>query len=153
MSDEFDPNEARAFVEARVSSVHQALVLQALGMDDPVEINEIGLLISGEKAATGFVVGTGANRRKGSFWAAVQDEVYEYFCTNTVAYKRERNQASGLFEHSVTIVATALAAKFSLGIGFVTGLVAVAVISVFKMGRNAWCEVRKGQASLAGEIS
>lgn len=150
MSDALDPNEARRFVEARVSPVNRALVLQALETDDPAAINEIGLLMAGEKSATGFMMGTGAGRGKGSFWGAVQDEVYDYFCTNSAAYKRERRQASGLFEHTVTIVATALATKLSLGIGFVMGLVSVAVISVFKMGRNAWCEMRKEQPSPAG---
>lgn len=150
MSDGFDPDEARVFVQERVSSVHRALVLQALETDDPAAINEIGLLMAGEKSATGFVVATGARRGKASFWAAVLDEVYEYFCTNTAAYKRERTQASGLFENAVTIIATALAAKLSIGIGFATGLVSVAVISVFKMGRNAWCEVRKDQNIAAG---
>jgi hypothetical protein len=148
MSEHFDPEEARKFIEAKVSPIHRALALQALETSDPSSIDDIGLLMAGEKSETGFVVGTGAGAKQGRFWAAVLEEVFKFFCTNTATYRRDREKATGIFEHSVTIVATTLAAKFGLGIGFVTGLVTVAVISVFKIGRNAWCEMRKAQASL-----
>ena len=78
-------------------------------------------------------------------WEYVKKEVYEYFCTKSAKYRKERSEASFSLKNILMIISTAIASQFNLAIGVVTGAVTVAVITVFKVGKNAWCELNAEQ--------
>jgi hypothetical protein len=139
----FDPADIRKFTETKVSTIHRSLALRALDEASLVDIQEIGLTMAGERAVTGFVFLTGGLSGRSpspSLWSKVIAEVYEFFCTKSKAYTKERTQGVGLFEHAVTVITTALAASINVGTGLLTGLVTVALIALSKVGRNAWCK-------------
>jgi hypothetical protein len=46
----------------------------------------------------------------------------------------------------ITIIATSVAATFHVAIGVITGAVVVALLSVLKIGKNAWCKINVPQS-------
>jgi hypothetical protein len=146
MSEEYIASEVEDFINRAVSPVNRDLVMKALATTDKAELEEIGLLMAGELSSFGFVVGVGAvTSRPGGLWAAVLDQTYQFFCTSSEDYKKERTQGMTLFEQAVTIISAAVGGTFTLGAGLITGLVTVAVLTVFKIGRNAWCQWKAPQ--------
>lgn len=141
MSEDYTADEVANFINREVSPVNRALAMKALATTDQTELEEIGLLMAGELPSSGFVVGVGAvTSRPGGLWAAVLDQTYQFFCTASEDYKKERTQGMTLFEQAVTVISAAVGGTFTLGAGLITGLVTVAVLTVLKIGRNAWCQ-------------
>ncbi|WP_143276791.1 hypothetical protein [Brevundimonas diminuta] len=141
MSEELDEVEVATFINRSVSAVNRPLALKALAASSQKELEEIGLMMAGELPASGFVVGVGAPGSKaGGLWSAVLDQTYQFFCTASEEYKKERTQGMSLFEQAVTVISAAIGGTFTLGAGLISGLATVAVLTVFKIGRNAWCQ-------------
>lgn len=110
--------------------------------DDETEYDQIGLSLTGEKRETGLIVPTSApNSSGGSIWGAIKSEIYEYMCTTSRKYSKERKEAGITIKQLITILATAIASSFHIAVGVITGAVTVALLSFFKIGKNAWCKV------------
>lgn len=138
--EELDADEIKDFIHEYVPSYNRSLVESSLSKDVS-ELEELGLLLTGESRASSFVINTGSGSKcEKSLWECVKREVYDYFCTKSTKYKSERNKAELTAKNILMILATAIAAQFNLAVGVVAGAVTVAVVSVFKIGKNAWCE-------------
>lgn len=148
MSEEYNEAEVAAFINRTVSAVNRPLALKALAAQSQTEFDVIGLTMAGELPASGFVVGVGAsNNKPGGLWAAVLEQTYQFFCTTSEEYKKERTQGMSLFEQAVTVISAAIGGTFTLGAGLISGLATVAVLTVFKIGRNAWCQWKSNPLS------
>lgn len=138
--EKLDAEGVREFIHEYVPSYNRNLVEASLTKDMP-DLEELGLSLTGETRLSSFVINTGSgSKAEKSLWECVKKEVYEYFCTKSKKYKSERSRAELTAKNILTILATAIAAQFNLAIGVVAGAVTVAVVSVFKIGKNAWCE-------------
>ena len=137
---EFSEDEVKLFVSEFVPSYNQSITLKSLELES-ADLEELGLKLTGESGNTSFVInaGSGAKADK-SLWACIKKEVYDYFCTKSAKYRTERNKAEITFKNILMTLATAIASQFNLAIGVVAGAVTIAVISVFKIGKNGWCE-------------
>ncbi|WP_028766745.1 hypothetical protein [Shewanella fidelis] len=113
-----------------------------LDTDDETEYDQIGLSLTGEKRETGLIVPTSAPKSSGgSIWSAIKAEIYDYMCTSSRKYSKERKEAGITIKQIITIIATAIASSFHIAVGVVTGAVTVALLSFFKIGKNAWCKI------------
>ena len=132
------------FIRSEIPSYQRESVLEALALTagEQVEFDNLGMLLTGERRQMSFVSPVGARGAKPSsgFWENIKKEVHDYFCTKSKKYAQERKRAEITFKEIVTILATAIAAQFSVAYGLIAGAVSVAVLSVCKIGRNAWCK-------------
>lgn len=136
----FNENDVKEFIFESVPIYNREIALSSLALEAN-ELEDLGLKLTGESTNKSFVINTGSGVTAGkSLWACIKKEVYEYFCTTSAKYRAERNKAEVTFKNILMILATAIASQFNLAIGVVAGAVTVAVISVFKIGKNAWCE-------------
>ena len=111
---------------------------------DSIEFyNTIGRELTGEVELDKMLLNAGPVINKASFWDKVKDEVFIFICTDDKKYQTERNLIGKNFKEVVTIMATALAATFSLGAGVVIGIITNILISIVKINQNAWCELQK----------
>ncbi|MEH8165917.1 hypothetical protein Q7I20_01985 [Aeromonas veronii] len=135
--------DIKEFINETVPAYNKASVVEAL-KKSPDELEQLGMQLTGESGNRSFIVKTGANTTSNnSLWQCIKSEVYDYFCTKSAKYRAERNKAEINIKNILTIIATAIASQFNLAIGVVAGAVTVAIISVFKIGKNAWCELSK----------
>lgn len=150
MSDEiFSVDDIAEYVNTNVPEMHRNLVLKALhSSESPADFDEIGLTLTGERANAGFVVRTGGKQvGTGKFWQAVKDEVYSFICTDSREYQEARVKAGNAFSAIAGAISIQLANMFSIGIGVVTGAVVVALMLVYRIGKNAWCNTNKPVAA------
>lgn len=137
---EFSEGAIKEFINETVPAYNRDITLSSLSLEAS-ELEDLGLKLTGESGNKSFVInaGSGAKSEK-SLWECIKKEVYDYFCTKSAKYRAERTKAEITFKNILMILATAVASQFNLAIGVVAGAVTVAVISVFKIGKNAWCE-------------
>ena len=142
-----DLSEAETFILTEIPSYQRKDVLKALSLlkSQESEFDSIGMQLTGERRQMSFISPTGSTSGKlqSSFWENIKKEVYDYFCTKSRKYTKERNRAEITFKEIVTILATSIASQFSVTYGIIAGAVSIAVLSVCKMGQNAWCETYK----------
>lgn len=137
---EFNENEIIDFINEAVPIYNREMALSSFVLEAN-ELEDLGLKLTGESTNKSFVINTGSGvKADKSLWSCIKKEVYDYFCTKSAKYRAERNKAEVTFKNILMILATAIASQFNLATGVVAGAVTVAVISVFKIGKNAWCE-------------
>lgn len=113
-----------------------------LSPDNELEYDQMGLSLTGEKRDSGLITLTSApNTSSGSLWGAIKGEIYDYMCTTSRKYSKERSESGITIKQIITILATAIASSFHIAIGVVTGAVTIALLSALKIGKNAWCKV------------
>ncbi|HEK1687707.1 TPA: hypothetical protein SMR42_004101 [Pseudomonas putida] len=132
--DELSPNHLRAFLK-------NALTTESFDFD----LN--GMILTGEASPEKVVIRTSIIKREDSLWLSVVDEVYDFLCTSSAAYKQERTEAGSNAKSIITFVAASLAAKFHIALGVATGFVILAVIAAFKITKNAWCALQASKKS------
>ena len=101
------------------------------------------MILTGEQKINGPIVNTSIINRQTSLWQAILDEVYDFFCTGSEKYKAERGEAGISAKNVISIIATSLAATYHIAFGVLAGVVTLAVMSVYKITKNAWCELKK----------
>ncbi|MMZ49031.1 hypothetical protein D1872_107170 [compost metagenome] len=69
----------------------------------------------------------------------IKNEINNLICTKSIEYRQERINFIQFFDKVVPIISAAVAAKFGTTSSLCTGLVSLLLVSVFKVGRNAWC--------------
>lgn len=142
----FDRQEFLDAANELVPAFQKNKVLAAIdseSLDEP-DFDQIGLALTGEKRNSGVVIPTSApNASSGSMWGAIKGEVFDYLCTTSRRYSKERKEAGITIKNLITILATAVASSFNVAIGVVAGAVTIALISALKIGKNAWCELNK----------
>lgn len=112
------------------------------GQDNNLEYDQMGLSLTGEKRDLGLIIPTSApSTSGGSLWGSIKREIYDYMCTTSRKYSKERGEAGTTIKQLITILATAIASSFHLAIGVVTGAVTIALLSALKIGKNAWCKI------------
>lgn len=142
----FSKEEFRAVTLELVPSFQRDQVLAGLELVNPADadFDAIGTALTGEQKKTGFLFLTGVRcQAKESLWAAIKAEVYDFLCTNSKKYTNERKDGMLTIKNLVTILATSIASSFHLALGVVIGAVTVALMSVLKIGQNAWCEINR----------
>jgi hypothetical protein len=134
-------------IVAIVPEHHRPLVYDALKLDSQSlpDFDKIGLSLTGENRNTGLLWNTGApsGAATKSAWGYIKAELYDYFCTSSKKYAKERNDANATMTSLITVIATAVASTLGVAIGVVAGAVTVALISVVRIGKNAWCAANK----------
>ncbi|OBT29237.1 hypothetical protein [Vibrio cyclitrophicus] len=129
-----------------VPSFQKNKLLSVIDRDDLSEhdIEQIALGFTGEKKESSSIIPTGGSSGAGkSLWGAIKSEVFDYLCTKSKKYSAERKEAGVTIKNVITIIATAVASTFNVAIGVVTGAVTLALLSVLKIGQNAWCSINK----------
>lgn len=113
-----------------------------LAPDIESEYDQMGLSLTGEKRDSNFIIPTSVpNVSGGSLWGAIKGEIYDYMCTTSRKYSKERKEAGVTVKQIITILATAIASSFHIAIGVVAGAVTIALLGALKIGKNAWCKV------------
>ncbi|MDI4638907.1 MULTISPECIES: hypothetical protein [Halomonadaceae] len=142
----FDTQEFLDAANELVPDFQRNKVVSAINNKDMDEsdFDQIGLKLTGETRDSGLVVPTSAqNGSDGSIWGAIKGEVYDYLCTKSRKYSKERKEAGISVKNLIMILATAVASSFNVAVGVVTGAVTIAVLSALKIGKNAWCEMNR----------
>jgi hypothetical protein len=147
---QFDLNEAEAFVRELVPSYQQIQILAVVVDTDPplALIEETGMRLVEEKGTATFigptkVGGAASGTMNPAIWSAVKSQVYDLFCTDSDQYAEQRKEGVATEKNLITIVATAVAAHFSLPLGVMVGAVTLCLMCALKVGRNAYCETHK----------
>jgi hypothetical protein len=148
----FSDGEIAAAI-SELPALYQSHAQRALDEPDLARVEEYALSMTGERPASGFIVGLGAPTTKASLWGKVLDEVHEFFCTNSKAYREERTKGVVGFQNVVAVIVSSLGATLNVGVGILSGLVSIALILVSKMGKNAWCKwYSERQASVGNQV-
>jgi hypothetical protein len=143
MSDlEYDENEFKLIISELIPSYQQEEILGALDLVEESDFEQIGLSLTGEKRNSSLIIPTAApSTSSNSMWAAIKSEVYDYLCTTSRKYSKERKEVGVTVKNIITILSTAIASSFSLAVGVITGAVTIALLSALKIGKNAWCGI------------
>lgn len=131
-------------IEELVPAYQRNFLLSALG-DEKFDFDVAGLTLTGEYKSNSPVIQTSIIAKGDSMWGFVLNELYDFACTSSTKYKEERNEAGISLKNLISIIATSIAATYHLGLGVVTGVVTLAVMSMVKMSKNAWCAFRKSK--------
>jgi len=142
----FSTDEFLEAAEELVPSYQKRKISEAIN-DSSLEesdYDQLGLSLTGEKRNSGLIVPTSApNGSTESLWGAIKGEVYDYLCTTSRRYSKERKEAGITVKNLITILATAVASTFNIAIGVVAGAMTIALLSVLKIGKNAWCKLNE----------
>lgn len=80
---------------------------------------------------------------KKKYWAMVKDEIRLLVCTRDKKYTVLRKQIREAIKHSqapvVAMISATLASSMGVAVGVISGLVAVAIFAIVKIGTNAYC--------------
>lgn len=146
----FENSEIIEFIDSSIPTYQRDLLKKLLisGSNSIEYYDEIGKELSGESVSDGLLLTTGRTINKSSFYEKVKVEVYKLICTEAEDYKAERDFIGKNFKELVTIISTAIAATFSLGIGVIVGIVTNILIAISKISKNAWCELQKDNLKL-----
>lgn len=131
-----------------VPAHHRNILTEALAsVSAESDFESIGLSLTGEKRNAGFIIATSAqiNSEK-SMWLAIKNEVYDYLCTNSKTYAKERTESGITIKNIITIITSSIAATFHVALGVVVGAVTLALLSALKIGKNAWCKINTPQS-------
>jgi hypothetical protein len=141
----FNPDDFDSIINEVVPSYQRGPIIE-LVIGDMVEmqgVDDLGMSLLGEKASASFViptrVGGGSTDETPKIWPFVKKETYSLFCTDSAEYAKEREDGGSTVKNLITIVATAVAAHFSLPIGIVVGAVTLCIMTALKIGLNAYC--------------
>lgn len=141
----FNQAEILEFINSEIPTYQRELQKKSLaGNIDSIDYYEqIGRELSGKTNIDNLLLTTGRTINKSSFYEKVKDEVYKFICTEIKGYKAERDFIGKNFKELVTIISTAIASTFSLGVLVIIGIITNILISIAKVGKNAWCELQK----------
>lgn len=141
---EFKEEEFKSLIKELIPSYQQDQILSALSFTEESDFDLMGLSLTGENQNSGLIIPTSAPIASSkSMWSAIKSEVYDYLCTTSKKYSKERNEAGITIKNIITILATAVASSFSIAVGVITGAVTIALLSALKIGKNAWCGINK----------
>ena len=74
----------------------------------------------------------------------IKQELYDYLCTNSKTYKKERTKMTGNINVLINGLATAIATNLGgIEIGIVTTIVTAFLMTVHKMGKRIACDYLK----------
>ncbi|WP_313431758.1 hypothetical protein [Pseudomonas sp.] len=132
--DELAPNHLKPFLKNALEA-------------DNFDFDLNGMILTGEATPERVIIRTSIIKREDSLWLSVVDEVYDFLCTSSAAYKTERSEAGSNAKSIITFVAASLAAKFHIALGVATGFVTLAIIAAFKLTKNAWCTLQASKKS------
>ncbi len=141
----FKKEEFVSVIEKLVPSYQKEFVLNTLEQDEKYDYeNDIKQLI-GETIPIGMIRKTSAERIKNdkSMFTEIKKEIYDFLCTKSSKYKIERNKSGITIENIISIIATAVAGSFSIAVGVITGAVTIFLMTVLKIGKNAWCSLNQ----------
>lgn len=142
---DYNKDEFKEIIIELTPSYQQEILLNALEYNTENEFEQLGLQLTGEKRKTGIILPTsmGSTDTNPSIWSAIKNEVYDYLCTKSRKYSKERNEAGSVLRQIITIISTAIGSLFSIAVGLVTGAVTIAIMSALKIGKNAWCNLNR----------
>lgn len=141
---EFKEEEFKSLIKELIPSYQQDQILSALSFTEESDFDLMGLSLTGENQNSGLIIPTSAPIASSkSMWSAIKSEVYDYLCTTSKKYSKERNEAGITIKNIITILSTAVASSFSIAVGVITGAVTIALLSALKIGKNAWCGINK----------
>lgn len=141
----FKKEEFVDVIEKLVPSYQKEFVLNTLEQDEKYNYeNDIKQLI-GETTPIGMIRKTSAKIIKNdkSMFTEIKKEIYDFLCTKSSKYKIERNKSGITVENIISIIATAVAGNFSIAVGVITGAVTIFLMTVLKIGKNAWCSLNQ----------
>ncbi|WP_210473070.1 hypothetical protein [Vibrio crassostreae] len=144
----FNTNEFVDAINELVPSYQRKSIIDIAQDENSIEFDfdKFGMMLTGEENKIGIIVPTGApSDSVNSMWGAIKAEVFDYICTTSRKYSVERKEAGVTIKNVITIIATAIASSFHIAVGVITGAVTIALMSVLKVGKNAWCAVNKPQ--------
>lgn len=72
----------------------------------------------------------------------LEDEIYKLICKSDKEYSKERTSLVTKYETVITLVSASMSAKFGIESGLVSGIVSSLLLTIIKLGKNAWC-IRK----------
>ena len=127
-------------------SYQQQILLDTLNNPTPldVDIDRIGLKLTGENKELGFIIHTSTPlKTNSSMWSAIKSEFFEFLCTDSLQYSSERKKSTITLNDLITLLATSLAAKFNVAAGVIIGAITLVLISIVKVTKNAWCKIHK----------
>lgn len=145
----FNPDEFSSVINELVPTYHKQILMDALSSDslNASDFDNIGLSLTGEKRESSFIVETSVKgATEDSMWQAIKSEIFSLLCTNSKTYATERSEGALTIKNFITIVTTSIAATYHIALGVITGAVTLALLSVLKIGKNAWCKINSQQS-------
>lgn len=141
----YNEREFLETIQALVPEYQRVLVSEGFSCSSEAEFDAIGMKLTGEDHSPGFLLRTGvppSPETKGkNLLQAVKDEVHSLLCTTSKKYSSERQDGISSIKQLVTIIATALAAQFNVGVGIFVGAVTLVLMCALKMTTSAWCAI------------
>lgn len=140
----FSEDEIKDYISENIIEAYQPKIYAALlSTEGDRYIDEIGYFLAGGRKAPGYTISTGVLRTgKAALWESVKKQIYSMICTDSVDYVEIREKSKRGFKVFAGAVSAYIAGLLGVGVGVVAGLVALVLISVWKLGKNAWCEIQ-----------
>lgn len=83
------------------------------------------------------------SRPSKTYWQALKLEMHEFVCTENSSYDDLRNKLSALNDRSGYVIVATVSAYFGSQFGvhatYLSGLCAVLIYALAKLGKEAWC--------------
>lgn len=132
-------------IEKLVPNYQKELVLNTLEQDEKYNYENVIKQLTGETTPIGMIRKTSAEKTNidKSMSNEIKKEFYNFLCTKSSKYKLERSKSGITIENIITIISTALAADFSIAVGVITGAVTIFLMTILKIGKNAWCSLNQ----------
>ncbi|MEE4225622.1 hypothetical protein [Pseudomonas viridiflava] len=118
--------------------VYMRSILSRAINEDDFNFDKEGMILTGEINPSSSVVKTSVIRRGDSVWFRIQDEIFDCICTASSEYKDVRKRARDI----IVFVTGVLCVKLNLAAPAISGIIALAVLSVIKLSKNIWCKVQ-----------
>jgi hypothetical protein len=110
----------------------------------PLHGAQLGQRYLRAKKTRGARKSAGARRPSPNYWGRVRDEIHKLACTSDPRYaslRRELTAHSGKTQTAIVgVIAAYVASVLGLATGAVVPLVAVCLIALLRVGKNAFCD-------------
>lgn len=132
-------NDFEEAIDIYVPSYQRKDILKIISREvvNEGELEDFGLTLTGEKSPEGLFVPTGSpnDENKGEVWRVIKKSTYQYFCG-----KFDSDNGSSI-KDIVAAVSVSVCGILDISQPLLSAAVIIAVYSVYKIGKNTWCEL------------
>ena len=90
---EFNESDFKEIINELVPSYQHEQIIAGFSYTEEQAFDQLGLALTGEKQNSGLIVPTSAPIASSkSMWSAIKSEVFDYMCTTSRKYSKERKE-------------------------------------------------------------
>ncbi|MBD8682802.1 hypothetical protein [Pseudomonas sp. CFBP 13719] len=138
---DFDKAEFEEVIAKHIPQSKRALITSALDSSEQY-LEILGQQLSGDSATNTFMVVTARRTASTtSVWQAVKSEIFDFFCTESASYTKERKGGESVLNKTIHAITLIVATKFHIGLAVVSPIVTIGLMLALKVGKNVWCDL------------